>query len=130
MFLPLRKRGVADSSIRSSAELQEFYSAFDGLRERKPPTTGCFVPCAQIRRLGDKLEAADFPRVQKYADCPIIFEATTGDQLIQTPDGKFTWCVVGEDKVKDVAATFASLLETYVSFRRVGDGKPFDSYGR
>jgi hypothetical protein len=130
MFLPLDKRSTPDSRIRCSDEMREFYSAFDGLRERKPPTTGCFVPCAQIRVVGDKLEAADFPGVQKYADCPIIFAATNGDQLIQTPDGKFAWCVVSEDKVKKAASSFASLLESYVTYRRVGDGRPFDSYGR
>ncbi len=130
MFLPLGKRGAHNSRIRCSDEMREFYSAFDGLRERKPPTTGYFVPCTEFRRLGDKLEGADFPGVQKCADCPIVFAATNGDQIVQTPDGKFAWCVVGEDKVKTVAATFASLLESYVAYRRVGDGRPFDSYGR
>src|SRR5689334_13718497 len=72
MYLPLGTRGILDAAIRVSDEMREFYSAFDGLRERKPPTTGHFVPCAQIHALRETLERDDFPGVQKYADCPII----------------------------------------------------------
>ena len=97
------------------------------MRERKPPSTGHFVPCAQAVAIGDKLDADDFPGFRKYA---IIFAAANGDQMIQTTDGKFAWCVVGEGKLKKVADSFARLLSIYVSFRSVGDGHPFDSYGR
>jgi len=130
MLLPLGKRGVPHARIRCSAEMREFYSAFDGLRERKPPTSGYFVPCARVMAVGDKLDAEDFPGFRKYADCPIGFAATNGDQMIQTSDGKFAWCVVSENKVRKVAPSFASLLDSYVVYRRVGDGRPFDSYGR
>jgi hypothetical protein len=130
MFLPLGRHGTPDARIRCSDEMREFYSAFDGLRERKPPTTGYFAPCARAVTVGDKLESEDFPGFRKYAHCPIIFAATNGDQMIQTPDGKFAWCVVGEDKVKKVASSFARLLESYVTYRAIGDGRPFDSYGR
>jgi len=75
-------------------------------------------------------EAEDFPGMQKYADCPIAFSGTSGDQVIQTSDGKFAWCVPEEGKVKRLTADFAGLLERYVKHRRVGDGHPFDSYGR
>jgi len=130
IFLPLSKRGVPDARIRCSDEMREFYSAFDGLRERKPPTSGYFVPCAQVVTVGDELDAEDFPGFRKYAGCPIVFAATNGDQMIQTSDGKFAWCAVSENKVKKVAGSFGSLLESYVTYRRVGDGRPFDSYGR
>jgi hypothetical protein len=130
MFLPIGKRGLPDQRIRCPDEMREFYAAFDGLRERKPPTTGYFVPCARIALVGDKLDAEDFPGLSAYAACPIIFAATNGDQLIQTPDGKFAWCVVGEGKVKKAASSFAGLLENYIAYRSVGDGRPFDSYGR
>jgi len=130
MFLPLGKRAVPDARIRCSDEMHEFYYAFDGIRERKPPTCGYFVPRTQIVTVGDKLDPEDFPGFRKYAGCPIVFVATNGDQMIQTSDAKFAWCVVSEGKVKKVSASFASLLEKYVAYRRVGDGKPFDSYGR
>jgi hypothetical protein len=130
MFLPLGTRGVPDSQIRCSDEMREFYSAFDGLRERKPPTSGYFVPCAKIRVVGDKLDPEDFPALRKHADCPIVFAASNGDQMIQTSDGNFAWCVVSEKKVRKVAPSFARLLDSYVAYRRVGDGHPFDSYGR
>ena len=130
MFLPIGKRSVPDTRIRCSDEMREFYSAFDGLRERKPPTTGYFVPCAHVVAVADKLEPEDFPGLRKFAECPIIFSATNGDQMILTPAGKFAWCVVGEDKVTKAASSFAELLQSYVAYRRVGDGRPFDSYGR
>ena len=110
--------------------MREFYSAFDGLRERKPPLAGGFIPCAQVRLTGDLLKAENFPEFRKYAACPIIFGSTCGDQLIQTPDGKFAWCVIDSHKIKKAASSFVSLLESYVAYRRVGDGRPFDSYGR
>jgi hypothetical protein len=130
MFLPLGKRGVLSTRIRCSDEMREFYSAFDGLRERKPPTSGYFVPCAQIVAVGDKLDAEDFPAFSKHSDCPIVFAATNGDQMIQTADGKFAWCVVSEGKIKKCAPSFSKLLDIYVAYRRIGDGHPFDSYGR
>lgn len=132
MFLPLGKRGNPDSRLHCSDEMREFYSAFDGLRECMRPYAGNFVPCDQIQLLADmwdwKLE--DFPGVQKHASCPIVFESLGGDMLIQTPDGKFAWYVLGEDKAKRLASSFACLLDSYVAYRRVGDGAPFDSYGR
>jgi hypothetical protein len=130
MFLPLGKRAVPETRIDCSAEMREFYSAFDGLRERRPPTSGYFVPCAQVQTVGDKLDFGDFPGFQKFSDCPIIFAATNGDQVIQTSDGKFAWCVVGEGKIRKLASSFASLLEGYVNYRRAANGRPFDSYGR
>jgi hypothetical protein len=130
MLLPLGKRGVPHERIRCPDEMREFYSAFDGLRERKPPSSGYFVPCAQAVAVGDKLDAEDFPGFRKYVDCPIVFFATNGDQMIQTADGKFAWCVVSENKVRKLAPSFPNLLDGYVAYRRVGDGRPFDSYGR
>jgi hypothetical protein len=38
--------------------------------------------------------------------------------------------VVSEDKIKKRAPSFAKLLDSYVAYRRIGDGHPFDSYGR
>ena len=130
MFLPLRKPGVPHARIRCSDEMREFYAVFDGLRERKPPTAGYFVPCGQVVALADKFDAKDFPGFGKYAECLIVFVATNGDQMIQTSDGKFAWCVVSENKVRKLAPSFASLLDGYMAYRRVGDGRPFDSYAR
>jgi hypothetical protein len=51
-------------------------------------------------------------------------------RLIQTPQGKFAWCVVGKDKFEQFGVSFAKLVEKYVAYRQFGDGRPFNSYGR
>jgi hypothetical protein len=130
MFLPISKRSRPSSLVRCSDEMLEFYSAFDGLREQRPPMSGHFARCARIETLGEILEVEDFPAFRKYGDRPIIFSAANGDQLIQTSDGSFAWCGHEESKQKKVASDFAKLLAKYMAYRRVGDGRPFDSYGR
>ncbi len=130
MFLPLRKGQIPSVSFSASEELLEFYSALDGLREEEPPMAGHFVPAAQILNVGEVLDPEDFPAFKKCAQCPIIFEATNGDQLIQTEDGTFLWCDIGEGKLKKVANSFPQFIMKYVQYRAVGDGQPFDSYGR
>jgi hypothetical protein len=130
MFLPLGNRQAPSMSFTASPEMLESYSTLDGLREEAPPTTGHFVPAAEVVNAGKVLEPEDFPAFQKYSQCPIIFEATNGDQLIQTDEGKFLWCDVGEAKIKKVADSFPRLIKKYVKYRAVGDGQPFDSYGR
>jgi hypothetical protein len=130
MFLPLAKRKAPSVAFNTSQELLEFYSAFDGLREEQPPMAGNFVPAAEVVNVGKVLEPEDFPAFKKYSPCPIIFEATNGDQLIQTGDGKFLWCDVGEGKTRNVADSFPQFIKKYVKYRAVGDGQPFDSYGR
>lgn len=128
MFLPLGKRKASNVAFKAPQELLEFYSAFDGLREEEPPMSGNFVPAAEMVNAGKVLE--DFPAFKKYSQCPIIFEAANGDQLIQTPDGKLIWCDIGESKTKKVADSFPQFIKKYVKYRAVGDGQPFDSYGR
>ena len=130
MFLPLGSRHAPGVGFNASAELLEFYSAFDGLREEKPPTAGNFIAAAEIVSAAKVLEPEDFPAFKKYAKCPIVFEATNGDQMLQTADGKFVWCVVSEGRAKKAADSFAQLIKRYVKYRVVGDGQPFDSYGR
>ena len=130
MFLPLGKHETPKVAFSASRELMEFYSALDGLREEEPPMAGHFVPAAVVVSVGKVLDPEDFPAFKKYSQCPIIFEATNGDQLIQTEDGKFLWCDIGEGKLKKVADSFPQLITKYVKYRAVGDGQPFDSYGR
>lgn len=129
MFLPLGK--LAPSlAFSAPQELLEFYSAFDGLREEEPPMAGNFVAAAEVVSVEKVLDPEDFPAFKKYSRCPIIFAATNGDQLIQAGDGKFLWCDVGEGKTRKVADSFPQLMKKYVKYRAVGDGQPFDSYGR
>lgn len=127
MSLPLKADGKSpDERLQCSDELKEFYSVFDGLRER----SGRFYRCCEISAVGEMLDPEDFPGLKKQKDRPIVFAAANGDQLFQTADGKFAWAVVSECKVKKAANSFAELLKKYVAYRAVGDGHPFDSYGR
>lgn len=130
MFLPLRKPGKPSPRLKCTEEMREFYMAFDGVRERKPPLSGCFLLCSEVPTVGEEFDADGFPGLQKYAQCPIIFSAANGDQLIQTSEGKFAWCLHEEDKLKKVADSFPRFLSKYISHRSVGDGRSFDSYGR
>lgn len=130
MLLPLGKRRVFQLSFSPGAELLEFFHAFDGLREQEPPETGNFVPAAQIVTVTKALRPDYFPEFKDFANCPIIFEATNGDQIVRTENGKFVWCVFSEHEIVDLADSFSQLLTQYIKFRAVGDGFPFDSYGR
>lgn len=55
LFLPLRRARVRSWQARCPQEMREFYGAFDGLRESKPPLNGNFVPCAEIRTVAYEL---------------------------------------------------------------------------
>jgi hypothetical protein len=132
MFLPRRKPRVRRWQARCPKEMREFYGAFDGLRESKPPLCGNFVPCAEIRTVAYELwvDPDSAPAFIRHADCPVVFSAANGDQLIQTDQGKFAWCVLSEGRVRQAAPDFATLIKRYIAHRRIPDGQPFDSYGR
>jgi len=130
MYLPLRRARVRNWQARCPIEMREFYDVFDGLRESKPPLSGNFVPCSEIRTVSYEFDSDAYPRISRHADCPIVFSAANGDQLIQTKDRKFAWCVVSEGRVRQAAPDFSALLKRYIAYRRVPDGHPFDSYGR
>ena len=132
MFLPRRRARVRRWQARCPKEMREFYGAFDGLRESKPPLMGNFVPCVEIRTVAYELwvDPETPTSISRHADCPIIFEAANGDRLIQTSQGKFAWCVLSEGRVRQAAPDFPTLLKRYIAHRRIPDGQPFDSYGR
>ncbi len=130
MFLPLGERGASAPIFSCSHEMREFYSAFDGLREAEPPTCGHFVSCREVGTVGEEFDTQIFVSFRRYADCPIVFVATNGDQMIQTQEGGFVWCVHSEGAVREAANSFARLLSNYIAYRSIGDGWPFDSYGR
>jgi hypothetical protein len=132
MFLPLRRARIRSWKARCPKEMREFYGAFDGLRESKPPLNGNFVPCAEIRTVAYELwvDADTAPGISRHADCPVVFAAANGDKLIQTNEGKFAWCVVSEGRARQAAPDFPTLVKRYIDFRRIHDGHPFDSYGR
>lgn len=132
MFLPLRRARVRRWTARCPKELREFYGAFDGLRESKPPLNGNFVPCAEIRTVAYELSVdPDTARsISRHADCPVVFSAANGDKLIQTNQGKFAWCVASEGRIRQAAPDFPTLMKRYIAYRRIPDGHPFDSYGR
>lgn len=132
MFLPLRRARIRSWQARCPKEMREFYGAFDGLRESKPPLNGNFVPCAEIRTVAYELwvDPDTPPSISRHADCPVVFSATNGDMLIQTNEGKFAWCVLSEGRVRQAAPDFATLVKRYIAYRRIPDGHPFDSYGR
>ncbi len=83
MYLPVRKERTRGSGFRCSDAIQEFYIAFDGLRESRPGVSGSFVRRNDVKTVAQEFDRDRFPTIGRHANCSIIFSATNGDQLIQ-----------------------------------------------
>jgi hypothetical protein len=128
MFLPLAKGKPRELWFPCSVEMQEFYAAFDGLRETRPRVNGHFESCADVHSIDHEFDDPDdYPNFFRHSSCPVIFSAANGDVLIQKRDGKFAWCVLGEGRVRQAAKDFPSLLKQYVTHRSKSS-LPFDPY--
>lgn len=131
MFLPRKVPILKKPSFDCGPELSEFYQFFDGLREEAPNTSGYFYPTDQIADdfgLEDHLVKAKDKTAVKGR--PVVFNATNGDQIVITKDGKWVWFNHEEGKLIKIADSFPEFLDKYLAYRSVGDGRPFDSFGR
>jgi hypothetical protein len=61
MFLPLGERANPHPRRHCSEEMLEFFSAFDALRERKPPTSAILFGATNFEDLGTNLNLQIFP---------------------------------------------------------------------
>lgn len=110
--------------------MMEFYRFFDGLRESPPPEGGVFYRISETPRVEADFRPDWFPAFMVYRESPIVFHAANGDRLVHTPDGTFVWCDLEEHQMPICAASFDELIAKWIAHHAVGDGHPFDSYGR
>ena len=136
MILPTKQRLVRTLSFDHSPEAIEFYSNFDGLRERPWNESGYFVsrrdmiPLRKyIQLLGVKID--DLSSVhQKYTEALVIFGAANGDLLVQGHSGSFHWLVLETGKAKKCASSFSEVITLYSKHHLKFPYKSFDSYSR
>ena len=131
MFLPKKEPIPKKTVFDCGPELKEFYQFFDGLREEDPNTSGYFYPAEQISadcELEDWLITAKDKAAVKGR--PVVFNGATGDQIVLTKSGQWVWFSHEEGILKEIADSFPGFLSKYLAYRSVGDGRPFDSFGR
>lgn len=121
-YLPVNPSAANEPPFPSSAEQREFYQLFDGLRESAPGHSGHFLRASEIERF----EFTD----PVFNGLPVVFRTAAGDPLLMNSQGNFYWWSHEGDGFKLCAMTFSDLIEQYVEYSSVGDGHPFDFYGR
>lgn len=129
-YLPVRHTPVGDPPFPCPADLREFYQYFDGLREEPPPMSGHFVPMAETPLLGDLCPPELAPDLADLASSPVVFHAPNGDYVFMTEREGLFWYQLETGIPVPAADSFSSLLQAWMKHHAVGDGEPFDSFGR
>jgi len=128
LYLPVRSLTLCISRVSLPAQLNEFHTVFDGLREKPFGRAGGFVPRSEIKPLREHWKQLG-PDLTIHQDCPVIFTSAGGDLVVLTSDSSVCWATHEEHEVVAITPSFDDFLKKYVK-HRVHDGYPFDPYGR
>jgi hypothetical protein len=128
-YLPISERGAVRPWFQCGPEMMEFYRHFDGLREQTPGTSGSFIPVAEVPGLEEYL-GARLPDFEDILDAPVIFRAATGDWIFWSQNDGFLWYQLETGIPILAAESFSDLVRSWIKHHAVGDGAPFDSFGR
>ena len=129
VYLPMPRNELPKPCFKCSDEMLEFYRCFDGLREKAPNRSGAFCLWKDVITFS-KSGWGITHGTKEMAEAPIIFDAANGDCIIMNSKGAFIWFNHEEGVFQEFAKSFGEMLTKYVEYRSIGDGHPFDFFGR